>query len=385
MAFDAAREEYQLLSIRYLRDHKLTDSYGMAREAAAFRRQFARNHDALPQTDQDRAFHLMAQAVTLIDNELPFVEAEDDAYALIQEAQGLLSEAVSLDPGCFDAQRALTAQQSPTREAYYHYLKDGEAHTWEVCQDRAQEALKSSQMASDLEARLLLFPAYRWTAALASHALVCGRYSIARDAAERLLAQDPEDVADARFTAALAYAKLEDGEGFLSLRKRTRKAHNRPAPDAWASFAFMALSAKANDYTLAREVLHQILRIYPHAAYVLSQSSAVPEGIFARMAVEPYSNDELVLATSEALVLLQEGVDLKGYGTLGAFMLQDPLVRQKAEEDERELRAMLTDGPSPLGASSMPEGPDALPQDDTDDWGLDGPSDLLGDWGQSRS
>ena len=240
-------------------------------------------------------------------------------------------------------------------------------------------------MASDLEARLLLFPAYRWTAALASHALVCGRYSIARDAAERLLAQDPEDVADARFTAALAYAKLEDGEGFLSLRKRTRKAHNRPAPDAWASFAFMALSAKANDYTLAREVLHQILRIYPHAAYVLSQSSAVPEGIFARMAVEPYSNDELVLATSEALVLLQEGVDLKGYGTLGAFMLQDPLVRQKAEEDERELRAMLTDGPSPLGASSMPEGPDAFPQDDTDDWGLDGPSDLLGDWGQSRS
>lgn len=385
MAFDAAREEYQLLSIRYLRDHKLTDSYKMAREAAAFRRQFARNHDALPQTDQDRAFHLMAQAVTLIDNELPFVEAEDDAYALIQEAQGLLSESVSLDPDCFDAHRALTAQQSPTREAYYRYLKDGEAHAWEVCQTRAHEALKSSQIASDLEARLLLFPAYRWTAALASHALVCGRYTVALQAAEKLLAQDSEDVADARFTAALAYAKLEDSEGFFSLRTRTHKLPHRPVPDAWTSFAFMALSAKANNYLLARETLHQILHTYPHAAYVLSQSSAVPEGIFARMAVEPYSNDELVLATSEALVLLQEGVDLKGYGTLGAFMLQDPLVRQKAEEDERELRALLASSPSPLGNSSIPWEPGISSEEDEDDWDFDGPSDLFGDWGQSRS
>ena len=70
MAFDPAQEEYRRLSLRFARTQKIGDAYTATRAAAAFRRRFAWNHDSLPQTDQDRAFHLVARASELVDRAL---------------------------------------------------------------------------------------------------------------------------------------------------------------------------------------------------------------------------------------------------------------------------------------------------------------------------
>ena len=45
---------------------------------------------------------------------------------------------------------------------------------------------------------------------------------------------DPKDHADARFTAYLALAKLEDADGLEALADHAaRNVPHRPAPDAW--------------------------------------------------------------------------------------------------------------------------------------------------------
>ncbi|MBQ1839823.1 MAG: hypothetical protein II128_00615, partial [Atopobiaceae bacterium] len=47
-----------------------------------------------------------------------------------------------------------------------------------------------------------------------------------------------------------------------------------------------------------------------------------PDGVFARLAVAPFSEDELILAISEGTVLLQEGRDDAGRGVLGTWIVR---------------------------------------------------------------
>ena len=71
---------------------------------------------------------------------------------------------------------------------------------------------------------------------------------------------------------------------------------------------------RAFDYTSAERYLHQLMRVYPGAAEPLYYQAEFPDGIFARVNVVPGSQDELILAISEATPLLQEGIDnIMGY------------------------------------------------------------------------
>jgi hypothetical protein len=47
--------------------------------------------------------------------------------------------------------------------------------------------------------------------------------------------------------------------------------------------------------------------------------SELPDGVFSRLAVPPFSEDELILAVSEATVLFQEGRDQEGRGSFGSW------------------------------------------------------------------
>lgn len=337
MAFDAAQEEYRRLGLRFAREQAVDDAFSAARAAASFNRRFAWSHDSLPQTDGDRAFHLVARAAELIDRELPFVEAVE-GEVLIGEARTLLDEAVALDPACHDARRMIAAQESPSFEEYYRFLKDGVEAVRADVAGRADEIRASGVPGAETEAELARYPLYRWLASLAARALISGRYRTALAHAEELLALDPADHGDVRFTAALAYAKLEDAEGLASLVERcSTSVPNRPLPDAWTLLATMALAVRRGDEGAAHEALAKIVSIYPHAGITLSRQEELPDGVFARLPVAPYSNDELVLAVSEASVLLQEGVDVMGRGSLGSFVDRDPAVVDARLADEAAL------------------------------------------------
>ena len=76
MAFDPKREDYQRLALRFAHELDAGDPMIAARSFASFGRRFAQDRDSLPQSDSDRAFHLVTLATDLIDYQLPFASDE---------------------------------------------------------------------------------------------------------------------------------------------------------------------------------------------------------------------------------------------------------------------------------------------------------------------
>ena len=126
------------------------------------------------------------------------------------------------------------------------------------------------------------------------------------------------------------YLDFEEG-----LRALCATADERRGP-AWYALARMALAFKREDRDAAREQVAKLLVLYPNAGTTLARQDDLPDGVFARLAIDPGTEDELILATSEATVLLQEGCDSHERGTLGWWVAGLPEV---AQARARELAA----------------------------------------------
>lgn len=355
MAFDAQWEDYQRLALRFAQSLDDADPLQASRAFAGFGRQYAQDRDSLPQTDADRAFHLVAEATNIIDYHLPFA-TDEEAETIISRGHRLLEEAITLNPLCHDAIRMDAASRCPSFESYYDFLVEHEPEVRARCLEaRDQARLDTSQERAEMLAQLALWPYLRWQAMIASKALICGRNRQAIRICLDLLDLDPTDAADARFTASLAYAKLEDEQGLdqFELRcRRLRRPHT--PPDAWLLLARLSLAYRRRDLPRARQLISRLIELYPHALTTLAQQRELPDGVFARLAVPPFSEDELVLAVSEATVLTQEGRDSLGHGTLGTWLLEECLSRAtRAELDE--LRGLIDGigqpGDAPAGGS----------------------------------
>ncbi len=320
MAFDPVKEDYQRLILRFART-QVGDEDSIATLMKDFNWRFSNDRNSLPQTDEDRAFNLVAQAAEIVDYRLPFVE-ESQAQALIDQGKRLLNQAIQLDPNCFDAQRMLNASNSRLFDAYYQFLVEKLPQVEAACYQKAQESsqgLPTEQ--AELAQRLAINPYKRWLATLSSRALICGRNKDAIAYGEKLLELDAADAADARFTLALAYAKLEDADGLAKLEKQYATVFPpRPPDDAWMMLARLALAFKTNNRECANDLLDKLLARYKTGALTLFMQRDLPEGEYARLNVEPYSEDELILAVSEAAVLLQEGNDFTGRGIFGRWL-----------------------------------------------------------------
>lgn len=346
MAYDARWEDYQRLSLRFARSLDGSDPASALKAFATFGRRFAQNRDSLPQSDADRAFHLVARATILVDYELPFAETDERADELIRRASTLLDEAISLDAHCHDAIRMQSAAQNPSFETYYNFLRDNVDEVRARCEEareRVEDAPGSPADRTLLERGIAMRPYFRWVATMADKALVCGRNRESIRLAEQLLEDDLEDGSDVRFTCALAHAKLEDEPGLDSLARHCREAGiYRGADDAWLLLARASLAHKRRDLAGARERIGDVIRTYPHAAATLVRQRELPDGIFSRIAVPPFSEDELIIAASEGTVILQEGRDRRGRGAFGAWVadtaveLAPPEERSEVEEAMRE-------------------------------------------------
>ena len=333
MAYDPHREDYQRLGLRFARSLDGQDPASVTRAFATFGRRFSQNRDSLPQTDADRAFHLVAEATTLIDYELPFA---DDSHAerLIERGHCLLDEALALDARCYDAIRMKSAAESPSFESYYDFLFREADNVRAACEEvRAQAMRDESDERTLLEADIAMRPYYRWLATLAGKAVICGRNREAIRLGEALLNLDPQDSSDVRFTCAIAYAKLEDEDGLDRFATRTRPLMRAGTDDAWMQLSRLALAHKRHDMDGARSQLVHLVSTYPHASVTLTSQRELPDGIFARLAVPPFSEDELILAVSEGTVLLQEGRDDAGRGVLGTWVARNVGLGCGAGED----------------------------------------------------
>jgi hypothetical protein len=332
MAYDPHREDYQRLGLRFARSLDGRDPASATRAFATFGRRFSLERDTLPQTDADRAFHLVAEAATLIDYELPFAD-DDNAEKLIERGHQLLDEALGLDERCHDALRMKSAADCPSFESYYDFLSSRAEEVRALCEEaRARAMADDSDERAALEADIAMRPYYRWLATQASKAVICGRNREAIRLSEKLLDLDPLDNADVRFTCAIAYAKLEDEEGLDRFAARTRPLVRAHTEDAWMQLSRIALAHKQHRMPKAQHLLRRLVETYPHAAAALTSQKELPDGVFARLAVAPFSEDELILAISEGTVLLQEGRDDAGRGVLGTWVARQLGLSEGSEE-----------------------------------------------------
>ncbi len=330
MAFDPAYEDFRRLAIAYHDPTMDSDPYEQTRKAMAFSQQFSWGNDALARSDTDRAFHLACEAAMIIDEELPFLPESEGALAAA-DAQRLLEEALSLDEYCFDARRMLHAQTSPIMDDHIHYLMERMDEVERVCWERADRLTRNVSAKDPVffeRMSLELAPYLRWVQGAAELNLLGGRYRKAYDLARRAIEIDREDLADSRFTAVLALAKLGDEDELEAFVQWVVPELGEAArDDAWIRLARMALAWQNDRLEEASAHIDWILATYPHAASALTLQSELPEPMFARLDCDPYSNDELVLAVSEATVLLQECADESGRGPLGTFVAEHPGVR----------------------------------------------------------
>ena len=333
MSFDPQREDYERLGLRFARSLDNNDPANAAHAFATFGRRFAQDRDSLPQSDSDRAFHLVAEATRLIDYELPFA-TEDRAAKIIDNGHRLLDEALAIDPTCYDALRMKAAAQSNSFEGFLEFLAEQSPVVRATCEEQRDEALKATISANTgervrLAADLAMRPYLRWIASWAEQALICGRNKESLRIAQQALDEDPHDKADVRFTMTLAYAKLEDEDGLEVLIQSNHTAGRiRPADDPWTLLARLALAHKRLDMDAAGKHLDTLLATFPHAAEALLRQIELPDGVFSRLSVLPYSEDELILAISEATVLLQEGFDTYGKGVLSSWIMQETMQRR---------------------------------------------------------
>ena len=341
MAFDPVEEDCSRLMLESMRREHIypLENLGYARR---FIRSYTKDPSSLVRTDRDRSFHLIAKATELIDYRIPFLTDESEMDAQAEQAGSYLEEAVELDQGNWDAQRMLAAIDSESNDAYVSYLLD---HREAVHSDLAKLEADAEDAAADPYSRefardLGTRPYLRWLAALSSRALIAGQYRLALDAAKESLDYQPKDPAGIRHTAMLALAKLEAApeelEAFRighpeayasrpSLRRRRRLGQDL---DAWTLIAEMGAAYRALDYDRATERLSALLQSYPNAAEPLYYQAEFPDGLYGRVNVEPNSEDELILAISEATPLLQEGYGAPDCASFSLWISENELVQK---------------------------------------------------------
>ena len=368
MAFDPAAEDYQRLGLTFAKTLPTGDISQVAQTSKRieeFRTQYRENPDSLAQTDQDRAFHLTAKAAILVDYMLPF-EEDEIANSIITKATTLLSEAIELDPACHDAHRMLAASMYTSFNGYYEYLRDETDKVKADCEKTRDTAQGTTPLDIQLARDIAMRPYLRWLFTLASRALICGKYHVAAKTCEKLLELDPQDTSGARFTAALSYAKLEDADGLTALARATKQLRRRNKEDAWMLLARLSLAFKAGDEAACNVYFNRLVRYYPHAPEILHNQNELPDSVFGRILLVDFSEDELVIATSEATVLLEEGYDNEKHGPLGNWLqakTEELVSEQDAGADDDNADGEADEKPdAPDGGASDPNTPDDEPQ-----------------------
>lgn len=350
MAFDPLQEDCLRLILSAMQREQvfpLENAEFIAQATKAFQQ----DPSSLIRTDRDRSFHLVCKATEIIDYRVPFLPSEEEVERQLGVAENYLREAVELDEGNWDAKRMLAIVQSESDDELVTYLTNNREA---VAADAARLLEEANdpyalEFARDLGQR----PYLRWLASLASRYFIAGQYRRALATAEESLALSPLDPAGVRHTGVLALAKLEvSGEEFTRFRTNYALAYQvaavatqqatapqsaapqqtdlptAPLPlDPWTLIAEISLAYRSFNFERATASLRTLMNTYPRAAQPLYFQAEFPDGAFSRVHVMPGSEDELVLALSEATPLLQEGMGTPDAASFAIWIAEHELVQ----------------------------------------------------------
>lgn len=343
MGMNPFSEDFERLAVRWATSAQLKGDYpNVVAAITAFPELYAKNREALPQNDSDRAFGLVARAVKLLDVDSAFAQSDDAAARCIEEAAGLVHEALKLDPLCHDARRIMKYMEHPSRDEMVEYLSS----TVDTVRAECLEVARKNGLVppeGQLSYAVYMRPYLRWLFDLANEQLGCGRYRRSLDVCMRAMEEDASDAACLRHIAVLDYVKLEDEEGLNALAER----YPDSADDAWFRLSRCIMAYKLRRLDEATRILHELVAEYDRAGCTLSYQDEVHPGMFTHLDFAEGSADELFIAVSEAAVVLDENCG-DFLSPLSDWIARDPVVEQACAEVEAR------DGvrrPSPAEAS----------------------------------
>jgi hypothetical protein len=253
-------------------------------------------------TPTEQAYALLGRAMdkfqaSVNDDDL----LDDDEYMAarakrFESLRATCAKALELDGDCLDAQLMAKLAAESSFDELLEGLRslevasaDGDAKpfdelSWANVQDR---------------------PRLRLRAAFARTCADSARWKMARDAAESLLAvtTGDGDPLGARYTAALAYARLEDEEGLNRLDARFSQGN------VWSNLARCILLYKLDRPAAARRALRGYAQLSQGAAYALLRPIYVEIYLPDRPAYAAGSFEEALCAVHEAEVIIADTPD----------------------------------------------------------------------------
>ena len=260
---------------------------------------------------QEEAFAILVRALDdYADSQRDDDLLSDEQY-LSARAQrltrmsGACQRALAIDPQCADALLLSLLANDHGPDALTHALMELDKTIADST--GPLDAGATGDAWSDVFAR----PHLRVRAALARTCIDASRFGMARTYCEDLLSAAPLDKLGARFTYALALARLEDEDGFEWLDAREKRHGN-----AWFHLSRVILMYKLGRMPAARRALRGFDRLCTGGAYILLQPILAETYMPDRPAFEPGSFTESMLAAHEAEPIIADTPDFVGWASM---------------------------------------------------------------------
>lgn len=245
--------------------------------------------------EEEQAFALVAQALQRYEESQHDDDLLDDEQYAQKRAErnaaliATCDQALEMDENCVDAALlALLASDCSQADLFDQLLQMHE----DLSADFGSVQVPAT---GDAWADVFVRPRLRLQAALARTSINTARFRMAADFCLDLLARAPLDALGARFTCALAMARLEDEKGFDWLDSREGRHGN-----AWFHLSRAILMYKLGRVPAARRALRGFDHLCTGGAYLLLQPMYVDTYLPDRPTFEPGSFMESMLCVHEA-------------------------------------------------------------------------------------
>ena len=266
-------------------------------------------------TPEDRAFYMFAQLMnSLVPQQDSFEDIDDDVFCQkrkkwLRSIHNSCNKILEVDPNCTDAKTLQIIS-----------LDYGAEKNFEELESHAVQSL-SRKFIMDAWDNIYARPSLRARAATSRAMLETARYSQAIRTCETLISSDPADHVGARYTLALAYARLELEEKLEALEASYRHQGN-----AWFALARIILLYKLDRMNAARRALQGFMRTYKAGPFLLMRPVYVELYPLVRPPFEHGSFEEAAMAYMEAEPILMDTPDLIAWA-----QEQDGFVEQAKE------------------------------------------------------
>ena len=257
---------------------------------------------------EEQAFAMVAQALEryeesrrdddLLDDEQYLQLREQRNAALVSSCE----QALDVFDDCVDAELlSLLASDYSQFDLFEHLVK----FNARLAKDHGEIQIPAT---GDAWANVFARPRLRVQAALARTGINTACFSMAKDYSLDLLARAPLDALGARYTCALAMARLEDEKGFDWLDTREGRHGN-----AWFHLSRAILMYKLGRVPAARRALRGFDQLCTGGAYLLLQPMYVDTYLPDRPAFEAGSFLESMMCVHEADPIISDIPDFAAW------------------------------------------------------------------------